>query len=345
MNFNPQNILIINFGQLGDVVLSLPALRAVRERFPGAKITALVGKASAEIIEITGFVDEKIAVDRVKLRDSRKTWSIKEIFKLVKEVRCRKFDFIIDLHSLYETNLLGFVSGAKQRLYINRENRSLNFLANFQPKPPLENKKLHLTDHYLNALKPLGVENTKRSVQIFPPDSDIETVDNLLQKQSFQTKQLVGIFPGAGHPSRRWSLEKFAALAEILSRDARLQTIVFLGPEETELRSEVEEKFPADTFIVDRLTLPQFAAALSRLRVLISNDTGAMHLGAVAGTSIVLILDECAPTTYLPLTEKLSVVQSGTLDEISVEEILQAAQTFLADDSFLAIEKGQTRNA
>ena len=339
MNFNPQNILVVNFGQLGDVVLSLPALRAVREKFPDARITALVGKASAEIVEITDFVDEKIAVDRVKLRDSRKIWSIKEIFKLVKEIRHRKFDFIVDFHSLYETNLLGFVSGAKHRLYINRENRSLDFLANFEPKPPREDKKLHLTEHYLNLLKPLGVENAKRFVQICPSDSDLETIENLFR--AFDAKRIVGMFPGAGHASRRWSLDKFARLAEILSGDSALQTIVFLGPEEADLREEVEGKFPAETLIVDKLTLPQFAAALSRVRVLISNDTGAMHLGAIVGASIVLILDESAPDTYLPLTEKLSIVQSGKLEEISVEEVLQATRNFLPNTDFIVNENGQ----
>lgn len=339
MNFNPQNILIINFGQLGDVVLSLPALHAVRERFPNAKITALIGQASAEIIEITRLFDEKVAVDRVKLRDSARFWSIKEIFKLVREIRRRKFDFVLDLHSLYETNLLGFLSGAKYRLYSNRENRSLDFLANFQPKPPLENKKLHLTDYYLSVLKPLGVESAKRFVEICPANSDIEAIDNILQTKSVAAKKLVGIFPGAGHASRRWSLDKFARLAEIFEADSSLQTIVFLGPEEADLRDEIEEKFPAATVIVDKLTLPQFAAALSRLRVLVSNDTGAIHLSAIVGTRIVLILDKNAPRTYLPLTEKLSVVRSGTLAEISVEEVLQAAQVFLADDSFTADEK------
>jgi ADP-heptose:LPS heptosyltransferase len=336
LSFNPQNILVVNFGQLGDVVLSLPALRAVRERFPDAKITALVGKASAEIIEITDFVDEKIAVDRVKLRDSAKIWSIKEILKLIKEIRLKKFDFIIDLHSLYETNLLGFVSGAKHRLYINRENRSLDFLANFQPRPPLEDKKLHLTDHYLNFLKPLGVENRQRFVQIQPSESDIETVEKILQTAG--SKQLVGMFPGAGHPSRRWSLDKFADLAGKFSTDKSLRTIVFLGPEETDLRREVEEKFPVETLIIDKLTLPQFAAALSRLRVLISNDTGAMHLGAIVGTAIVLILDKNAPSTYLPLTEKIHVVKTRTLDKISVEEVLQAAQSFLKNSSAISDE-------
>ncbi len=330
MNFNPQNILIIDFGQVGDVILSLPALKAVREKFPSANITAMIGKSGAEIIEISRFVDEKITVDRVKLRDGKKLESVKEVLKIVKDVRRRKFDFVIDLHSLYETNLLGYLSGAKHRLYINRENRSLDFLTNFQPKPPLENKKLHLTDQYLNVLKPLGIENVPRFVEIQPRTEDLQKIENLLQ--TAQSKRLVGLFPGAGNASRRWSLKKFAKAAESLSKDKNLQTIVFLGPEEENLRVEVEEKFPTETIILDKLSLLEFVAALSKLSVLISNDTGAIHLGAAVGTPIVLVMDKRAPTTYLPLTKKNCVVNNDTIDEIDVAEVLQATLEFLQNE-------------
>jgi len=328
VTFNPQNILIIDFGQIGDVILSLPALKAVREKFPAANITAMIGKSGAEISEISNFVDERITVDRIKLRDGKKGESIKEVLKIVKDVRRRKFDFVIDLHSLYETNLLGYFSGAKHRLYINRENRSLDFLANFQPKPPLENKKLHLTDQYLNVLKPLGIENVVRTVEIKPRTKDLQKIENLLP--TAQSKRLIGFFPGAGNPSRRWSLKKFAETAQSLSKDKNLQTIVFLGPEEENLRVEVEEKFPSETIILDKLSLLEFIAALSKLSILISNDTGAIHLGAIVGTAIVLVMDKRAPKTYLPLTEKICVVNSDTIDEIGVSAVLQATLGLLA---------------
>ena len=324
MTFNPQNILIINFGQIGDVVLGLPALKVIREKFPNAKITAMIGKSGAEILEISGFVDEKITVDRVKLRDGQKVNSIKEISQIVKDVRRRRFDFVIDLHSLYETNLLGFLSGAKHRLYANRENRSLDFLANFSPRPPREDKKLHLTDYYLNVLKPLGIENPARFVEIQPRAEDLEKVENLLR--ACESVKLVGLFPGAGNPSRRWSLDKFAALADNLSQDKSLRTIVFLGPEEKDLRDEVEEKFPRETLIIDKLSLLEFVAALSKLSVLISNDTSAIHLGAIVGTPIVLVMDKRAPTTYLPLAEKVRLVNYDTIDEIKTDEVLRATR-------------------
>src|SRR5947207_3174347 len=108
MNFDPRNILIIDFGQLGDVVMSLPALRAVREKFALARITVAVGKPSGAVVEMSGYADAIIEVDRVAIRDGFKPLSMLKIIDVVKDVRRRQFDFVIDLHSFSETNLLGF---------------------------------------------------------------------------------------------------------------------------------------------------------------------------------------------------------------------------------------------
>lgn len=330
MNFNPQNILVIHFGQMGDVILALPAFRAIRERFPEAKLTALVGKSAAMIARLADVFDEEIVVDRVELRDGRKLRSINKIRRLVREIRRRKFDFIIDLHSLSETNLLGFLSGARKRLYAHRENRSLDFLGKFSAKPPAEDKAKHVTDRYLEVLQPLGVAESPRFVQITPEKRDIETVRNLLKKENAGAENLVGVFPGAGHPSRRWRLENFAELSKRLRLSENPpQIIVFLGPEETGLRAEVEKIFPEKTIVFDRLSIPELVAAASLLRVLVSNDTGVAHIGTIAGASLVLVLDARAPLTYLPLTEKIRVVRSGTIDEIPVEEVFRASRSFL----------------
>jgi len=330
LNFNPQNILVLHFGQLGDIILGLPALSAIRKKFPDSYITALVGKPSVQIIELADFFDEILMVDRVELRDSGKLWSIAQIFKVVRNIRRKKFDFVIDLHSLYETNLLGFFSGAKHRLFANRESRSLDFLANFEPKPPREDKTKNATDFYLDVLQPLDIRNVERFVQIRPRKSDVEIIENIWQTQNFEGKQIIGMFLGAGHHSRRWSIENFAKLTELLLTDERRKIVVFLGPEEQSLRKEVVEKFSHETFIFDKLTLPQLAAALARVGVLVSNDTGPMHLGAVVGASIVMLSKHGTPEAHIPLTEKLDIVRGATMKEISVEEVFQTTRKVLA---------------
>ncbi len=87
MQFDPRNILVIDFGQLGDVVLSLPALRGLRERFPNARITVAVGKPGAEVISLSGYSDATLEVDRVALRDGPKLVSAARILKFVSQVR------------------------------------------------------------------------------------------------------------------------------------------------------------------------------------------------------------------------------------------------------------------
>jgi ADP-heptose:LPS heptosyltransferase len=329
-SFNPQNILVIHFGQMGDVILSLPALQAIRGKFPVAKLTSLVGKSSAEIAKLAGVFDDEIVVDRVELRDGKKLRSINQIRRLVKEIRRRKFDFIIDLHSLSETNLLGFLTGAKRRLYANRENRSLDILGKFPTKPPLEDKSKHITERYLDVLKPLGIENVSRYAKMSP---SVKDVDEMKQRLDFGQKTPVGLFLGAGHPSRYWGIDKFAELTARILQNKNIQPVVILGPEEKGWRTQIEENFPRETIILDNLTIPQLLAVLSLMRVFISNDTGPMHLAAVAGAAVVMISDKRAPTCFYPLTEKLEVVRSAETDKISVEEVFQATQKLLNDET------------
>lgn len=332
MSFDPRNILVIDFGQLGDVVLSLPALRAIREKFPRARITVATGKPAAPVVELSGYADATIPVDRVALRDGPKPWAILRIMRLVQEVRRKEFDFVIDLHSLSETNLLGFFSGASHRLYARRPGRSLDFLANFHTRPRVEDTRheRHAIDRYLDVLAPLGIRDVPRAPRLRTRGEDDAAIEAILKKAKANTgAPLVGLFPGAGHPSRRWPLTRFNELADMLKRNDEVRILVFAGPEERELVAEVKSSFPRSTIILDRLTIAQLAAALARLSVLVSNDTGPMHIAAAVGTSVVLLLDRRAPHSYLPIEGHHRVIQRVIAD-ITTDEVYGAARELLA---------------
>jgi len=333
VSFDPRNILVIDFGQLGDVVLSLPALRAIRERFPQARITVAVGKPGAEVVNLSGYAHATLVVDRVALRDGPKLVSIIRIAKFVKEVRRAKFDFVIDLHSLSETNLLGFLSGAPKRLYSRRPGRSLDYLANFDPRPPVEedHKKKHLIDRYLDVLLPLGIKDADRLPRLRTRAEDIAAIDKLLKKEKAEIgAPLIGLFPGAGHLSRRWPLERFAELADYLTRNDGVRVIVFAGPEERALVPQMRRLFPPSALVFDKLTISQLAAAQARLAVFVANDTGPMHIAAAVGTPVVLLLDRRAPESYLPLGEHHRIIYSSTIPEISADEVYAETRALLA---------------
>ena len=331
MAFDPRNILVIDFGQLGDVVMSLPALRAIRERFPQAQITIAVGKPGKELLNLSGYANKVLEVDRVALRDGPTLVSIGRILKFVSEVRKKNFDFVIDLHSYYETNILGFLSGAPHRLYSRRSNRSLDFLANFKPQPVKEVETTHLVERYLDLLKPLGIENVSKTPALRTSASEDAAVEALLQKEKAQTRELlVGIFPGAGNARRLWPLERFVELADHLIRNDNVRVIVFAGPEERGMVPQMRKLFPARTIFFDRLTIPQLVSAQARLTVFISNDTGPAHIAAAVGTPVIMIMDRPDPHCFTPAGDSNRLIFGPSIDQISVDQVYKAAHELLA---------------
>lgn len=309
---------------MGDVVLGLPALRAIRDHFADAKITVMSGTSTAEIIRLGQVADEQIGVDRVKLRDGNRLQSIIEMGRIVKDVRRRKFDLVIDLNSLYETNLLGFLSGARHRLFANRDRRSIDRLSNFPVKPPAEDKTKHHTDRYLAVLEALGLNNIDRTVTIAPPAESVANARSFLKDRGIEAKALIGLFLGAGHPTRRWSIDNFVEVAKRLSKDQRFQVLIFLGPEERDLRDGLDELFGDTAIVVDEMPLSDFLAMLSFLNVLVVGDTGPMHLGAVADTGVVLLSEIGSPTFFRPLINNLRVLDDRPLAQITVDQVVSA---------------------
>jgi heptosyltransferase I len=331
VRFDPSNILVIDFGQLGDVVLSLPALRAIRQRFPDARITVAVGKPANEVVALSGYANEIFEVDRVGLRDGNTLLSIGRIIKFVKKVRDAKFDFVIDLHSLSETNLLGYLSGAPHRLYSRRPGRSLDYLANFKPRPVPEAKDRHAVDRYLDVIKPLGIQNAVRIPVLKTSSAADSAVDALLKKEKAQSRQLlVGLFPGAGHITRRWPLAHYAELADHLIRNERVRVIVFAGPEERALVADMRILFPPATIYFDRLTIPQLVSAQARLTLMVSNDTGPAHLAAAAGVPVIVIMDRPTPNIFTLIGDHHRLMYGDVIHKIRVEAVYEAAQGVLA---------------
>lgn len=331
MRFDPRNILVIDFGQLGDVVLSLPALRAIRQRFPDARITVAVGKPANEVVTLSGYADEIFEVDRVGLRDGNKLISIGRIIKFVKRVRQAKFDFVIDLHSLSETNLLGYLSGAPHRLYSRRPGRSLDYLANFKPRPAAEAKGRHAIDRYLDVIEPLGIQNAARIPVLKTNNTADSAVDTLLKKEKAQSGELlVGLFPGAGHITRRWPLAHYAELADHLIRNQRVKVIVFAGPEERAMVPDMRLLFPSTTIFFDRLTIPQLVSAQARLTLMVSNDTGPAHLAAAVGVPVVVIMDRPTPNAFTLIGDQHRLMFGEVIHKISVDSVYRAAQSVLA---------------
>ncbi len=325
---DPQNILVIHFGQLGDVVLAIPAFRAIRKHYPHSKLTVISGRSTYGVVKLANIADEQIGVDRVALRDGNMVRSVGDILKLVKEVRGRRFDLVIDLHSLYETNILGYLSGARHRLFAHRDRRTIERFSNFPVKPPREDRSLHHTDRYLGVIEALGITDAERQVSLESTAEAALAAKRQLEALEIDGRPFVGFFLGAGHPARRWPVERFIDAANELSPEHRI--LVLLGPEENNLRPGLDEAFGSAAAVVPELPLDVFVATLANLDVLVSGDTGPMHLGAAAGAGIVLLSQKGAPDIFRPLSDRLVVIDDRELVDIDVKTVVDAVRKLIS---------------
>jgi heptosyltransferase-1 len=318
-----KKVLIINLGQVGDVIMSFPALVAIRNRFPSAELVATAGKTPAALIRDLHLVDRVITIDRYSLLLGPKLRSISQIFGIVRDVRREKFDLVVDLHSLYESNLLGYLSGAKHRLFANRRNRSLDFLSNVRPRPPLYDPSKHLAEIYVDVLQPLGVMNADLNVQISSPPELVAKFRSEFTKESGASLRSVGLLIGAGNPSRKWPLDNFVEIAN-RHREAGDQVFVFLGPEEKQEETSIRKGFGDLAIVVPDLTLIELAAAFSTMDLVIGNDTGTTHLAAASGPRVAMISDKRAPETFTALGNNSITVKTNVIEKISVDDVWSA---------------------
>lgn len=330
--FDPRKILVIDSGHLAEVILSLPALKAIRKRFRHSRITIAARKSAAGVIDMSGLADEIIEADGVELRELSKLNSIFSVAKLVKKVRSEHFDFVIDLHSIAETNLLGFVTGAPRRLFGRRAGKSLDYLANFSPKPPVDQhgSGKHLVDRYLDVLKPLNLTVQDRTPRVATDPQEDQHIERLLKKTKVNLNRIfVGLFPGADDLSH-WPIEKFVELADSLVRNRDVQVVVFRGEENRESLARWRKLFRPPMLVLESLDVPALASGFVRLSVLVSNDPGSLHVAAAVGTPTVGLMPTAESRLLAPVGEQHKIICHSRVPEIPVEKVFEAACEVLA---------------
>ena len=324
-------ILVIRYGRLGDLVLLIPALRALRRRFPAAHISALVDHRYAAVPEMCSAVDRVIASDRIGMRDSPWWSGALSALRSAHELRKARYDLVIDFHGFRETNLLAWYSRAPWRIGLERNEPSyLPFCFNLDPVP--EDQNLHVADRFDSLVETLGARLGARDIRMEVPSENRIKAERFLREKGVDgCPRLIGMNLGASAADKMWPATRFATLADRLADRFDLGVLFLCGPGEEDLLRRAESSLKTDRYaLAGQLGLKDLAAVISRCHLLVSNDSGPMHFGPALGVPTLGLFSLSDPLHYRPLGDRSRVIRKIPVGDIEMEEVLEQVSEMLA---------------
>jgi heptosyltransferase-2 len=279
------DILLVQTGFLGDVVLSTPVISGIKSLYPNSNITVMTTPTAAPLVEHHPAVSCVVRYDK---RGADR--GLAGLFRLAKELRSRKFSAAFSLHKSYRTAILLALAGIKPRYGFSEAS-----LAWLYSKTTVRADAGHDVLRNLAIFRVVGREPEtfdQRMSIAFPP----EMPKAILQKLSIEsTEKLVGIAPGSVWATKRWTTDGFADLSRKLV-DAGWQVILIGGPDDSEIGNEIGRKAQRSLLsAIGRLSLVESACLISQLKLLVSNDSSPLHMASAAGTPVAAIFCATVP--------------------------------------------------
>lgn len=298
-----KNILIRGTNWIGDAVMSIPAIRAIRKSYPEAFIAVLAKPWVADVYRLLPEIDEMFI-----FRDPGIHCGVRGKIRLAGELRKREFDLALLLQNAIEAAIITWLAGIKLRAGYNTDLRG--FLLTHSVLLSKELKQIHQTQYYLEMVKALGCQDTETEVQLIPDKEMKQLAVELIGRYDLKNKKMVGIAPGATYgPAKIWPPDRFAKVADLIMEKRNTAVLLFGGKDDRKITTTVRSLARHD--IIDlggKTNLREALALISYCNLFISNDSGLMHLAAAFGVPTVAIFGSTNPKTTSPLGPKTKVI-------------------------------------
>lgn len=279
-------VLVTRLDYLGDVVLSLPLVDALRARWPGVEVDYLTRRPAADLLRGDARFARVWPLERSK----------RSVLAVVRALRSRRYRAVIDLYSNPRSAWITWLTGAPLRIGGNRRGR--RHLYTHPITVPRAIRRV--TDVFMQYGVPLGIEAAvpapKPSLAIARDEAG--AADALLSHVT--GKPRIGIHPGGKWSVKRWPTEKFVELIEVIEKELGGRAVVFTGPGEAEHTEHLRGRVSKDTAFLDVLPIRTAAAVISRLDAMVACDGGIMHVAAAVGTPTVGIFGSSEPAVWFP---------------------------------------------
>lgn len=304
----PKAILLIQLGDIGDVVYSFPCARALKETFPDAQIVFAVRAKAAGLISGCSWADDVIVIDT----ERRGFWGeVAYQSQFWRQVRSYRFDMAIDLRRDSRGAYLAFLSGASIRVAPYSvegkllRNRLFTHLYEQQPKVGL-----HIIEHYMEPMAAYGIntENLIPKITVYP--KMIAEANGILAAYGLEGRDnIVAIQPFSLWSYKEWKKEKMAVLIRRVREEHGLSVIIVGGPDERERAEEIALCAGAGVYnLAGKTSIAVLPALLQKCCLFLGVDSAGLHIAAAVGTPTIGLYGPSAFVTWAPIGEKHFVV-------------------------------------
>jgi lipopolysaccharide heptosyltransferase I len=344
-----KKILILRLSAVGDVIRTLPAVKAIKTHSPSASITWMVEEPSKALIEGQPEIDEVILFPRQRwsegIRSLQGGWrTIGEIRSFVQSLREKRFDLALDFHGILKTGLLSLLSGSPRRVgFERRSSKEGNFLFS-NIKVRLPNKRISRFERNFHLLKGMGLEVQSKDYSLYIPAEDQKYVKTFLSQIFPPLKSpSIAIHPGTSPKTvyKRWMPDQYAQLADRLVRELKATVLFTWGPGELDLVKGIQKGMKESSILGPHTSsLTQLGEVYRHCDLYIGGDTGPMHIASLMGTPVVVIYGPTDPVLNEPFGSHKKVIKNvgcnpcrdrsckrlKCLEEITVDDVIKATK-------------------
>lgn len=339
-----ERILVVRqHNQLGDMLCAIPLLRALRERFPHARIVLVAAPVNFGIMLHSRFLDAVLCFDKRRLLEEGLR-GVGNLVTFVRQLRAEKFDLAIVPSTVsvsFTSDLLALLSGARVRIGAKSLNGRENLSA-FCFNVPIDldwtdEPDRHQTLRNLDFAKPLGIASSNLALEIsFSLEEQNSVYPPLvINKLLVERSRYIFYHPGAGKPANRWPASRFAQVANELGREPDVVTWIIEGPMDRLPVEEMLQHVVVPYVLLRDRWIRDVAMWLSLADLVITNDTGIMHVAAGVGAPVLSLFGPTSPEQWAPIGEKNRFIRGkgGDINALDPGDVIELAKQMLASQS------------
>jgi len=297
-----RSICILRLNSIGEIIHTLPVVDVLKEKFPDARLTWIAEKQMAPLLKHHPGVDQLLLIDSRRWQRGLFSPSVwKEVFLFLQYFRSQEFDVALDFQGIFRTSALARFSGAGRRIGMCRADRHLRwsgFLLNEMNHKTAG--KSHRIEKNLAMLESLEIDSANHALNfhIHADEEAVEYVSQELKKLDLQDFILVN--PGGGWITKIWELQKFSKLIDSIYNDLNLPALILWGPGEKHMADRIARKCISPAVVSFSTNLSEAIALVAQSRLVVSGDTGPLHVASAMGIPVVGIYGPTDPNLNGP---------------------------------------------